>query len=273
MFCQEARKRKDGLGNNMEMIMSRNLTVMTYNVRSCVGKDGKASPSRISAIIGEQSPDVVALQELDVGLVRSGMADQAQNIAKDLNMDFSFSPSLSIEAGEYGNAVLSRFPMRKVRAAELPTHPNRIDLEKRGALWVEIEAYGGKVQIITTHLGLNRRERRVQADELVGEGWLGHPECRFPAILCGDLNSQPGSSVYRKLAGSLIDVQTRKNGLRPRKTWPSRFPLSRIDHVFVTPDVLVEDVTVPRTGLTAVASDHLPLVVTLRLPPRVGKEG
>ncbi len=246
--------------------MSVELTVMTYNVRSCVGRDGKPSPDRISTIIGEQNPDVVALQELDVGLSRSGMEDQATSIAEGLKMDVNFFPSLQIDTGEYGNAVLSRYPMRKVQANELPTNPAREDLEKRGALWVEVEVFGEKIQIITTHLGLNRKERRVQADTLMGSEWLGHPECRSPAILCGDFNSQPGSSVYRKFAGTMRDVQVGLNGIRPRRTWPSRFPLRRIDHVFVSRDLLVEKVTVPRTPLTASASDHLPLVVTLRLP-------
>lgn len=247
--------------------------MMTYNVRSCVGKDGKPSPSRISAIIAEHSPDVVALQELDVRLTRSGMADQAQLIAKDLEMDFRFSPALRLEKGEYGNAILSRYPMRKVRAQELPTHPVRGNLEKRGALWVEIDVFEIRAQIITTHLGLNRKERRIQADALTGAGWLGHHQCRSPAILCGDFNSQPGSSVYRKFADSLRDVQVASDGFRPRRTWPSRFPISRIDHVFVTRDVLVDQVTVPRTPLTAAASDHLPLVVTLRFPAAGARGG
>lgn len=254
------------------MVMSKQLTVMTYNVRSCVGKDGKSSPSRISTIIAEHDPDVVALQELDVRLARSGMADQAQMIARNLEMDFRFSPALRFERGKYGNAILSRYPMQKVRAERLPTHPVRRDLEKRGALWTRIEVSGIAVQIITTHLGLNRIERRIQADTLMGTGWVHHPDFRPPAILCGDLNSHPGSSVYRKFADTLQDTQVGQDGHRPRKTWPSRLPLRRIDHLFVTRDVVVEWVTVPRNSVTAAASDHLPLVVKLRFPA-AGRRG
>ena len=87
-------------------------TLMTYNVHSCVGKNGKASPSLIAEVIAHYNPDVAALQELDIGLIRSGRIDQAQIIAKDLKMDFHFHPSLSIEKGHYGNAILSRHPMR-----------------------------------------------------------------------------------------------------------------------------------------------------------------
>jgi endonuclease/exonuclease/phosphatase family metal-dependent hydrolase len=47
--------------------------------------------------------------------------------------------------------------MRK--AAELPTLFDRTDIERRGALWVEMSIEGRKVQVINTHLGLNRQER------------------------------------------------------------------------------------------------------------------
>lgn len=122
--------------------MSKTFSVMTYNVHSCVGRDGKTSPLRIAEVIAQHGSDIVALQELDVGLVRSQQADQAQMIAQQLNMHYHFHPSLQMEKGQYGNAILSRYPMRLQKAAGLPTFPSRTPLERRGALWVEIDAFG-----------------------------------------------------------------------------------------------------------------------------------
>ena len=111
---------------------------MTYNTHSCVGIDGMTSPRRIADVIMEYAPDIVALQELDMGLSRTGSVDQAQFIADEIRMDYHFHPTLFIEEGQYGNAILTHFPMHVTRACHLPGLPGRTRLEKRGALWVEI---------------------------------------------------------------------------------------------------------------------------------------
>ncbi len=137
---------------------------MTYNVHSCVGRDNKTSPLRIAEVIVQYGSDIVALQEIDVGLLRSGQSDQARIIARQLNMYYNFHPGLQMEKGQYGNAILSRYPMRLQKAASLPTFPSRPPLERRGALWVEVKAFGPLIQVINTHLGLSRQERVLQAE-------------------------------------------------------------------------------------------------------------
>jgi endonuclease/exonuclease/phosphatase family metal-dependent hydrolase len=240
------------------------ITVLTYNVHSCRGRDGKASPERIADLIAHFNADIVALQELDVRLLRSGSDDQAKAIADRLNMEFHFLPSFCMEEGEYGNAVLARHPLKVVRAEELPTLPKRYELEKRGALWVEVTIEGRAIQLITTHFGLNRVERSLQADILLGPHWLGSSACSSYCILCGDLNVLAWSKIYRRFSSVMFDA-ARRLPFRLRSTYPSRFPLFRLDYVFVSSEIQVTDVEVPRTALTALASDHLPVVATLRL--------
>jgi endonuclease/exonuclease/phosphatase family metal-dependent hydrolase len=53
-------------------------------------------------------------------------------------------------------------------------------------------------------------------------------------------------------------------------TWFSRYPISRLDHIFLSPDITVSEVTVPWTMLDQIASDHLPLLVQMRLPDGSG---
>lgn len=242
--------------------MLQKITVMTYNVHSCIGSDGACSPQRVAAVIARKNPDIIALQELDCGRPRTGYVDQAKMIAERLRMDHHFQPTLELEEGLYGNAVMSRYPMRLIKGAELPSLPGRM-LEKRGAIWVEVTLPHYTLQVISTHLGLNRNERLGQADVLLGEEWLGHPDCRPPVILCGDFNALPGYSAHRRIRTTLQDVQMRWGLTFPRRTWPSRYPVLSIDHIFVTPDIFIFNVTVPRCPMTRMASDHLPLVAEL----------
>jgi len=242
---------------------SRRLRLMTYNVHGCVGMDGKLSPERIARVIAEHAPDVVALQELDVGRSRSGWIDQAQSIAHYLEMEFHFHPALSVEEELYGDAVLSTLPLRLIRADKLPEPSGLGQLEPRGALWVAVEMGGAEVQIINTHLGLLPGERRVQVEALLGGDWIGGMNCASPRILCGDFNALPSSPVYRRLSANLRDAQTMIQEQRPRKTYFGRYPTARIDHVFVGPGIEVLGVEVPRAHMARVASDHLPLVVDL----------
>lgn len=244
---------------------AHSLRIVTYNVHSCLGLDGQLSPARIARVIAQCDPDVVALQELDVRRPRTRGMDQAHAIAAELGMEFQFHPAIAVEEEQYGDAVLSRLPLRLVRAGPLPTDPRRKNLEPRGALWVAFHFQGQEFQLINTHLGLSAVERLAQVEALLGPDWAGHTECRAPLVLCGDFNALPRSKPHRRLCQKLRDAQLALDGHRPRRTFFSRFPLGRIDHVFLSDGLSVVAIDVPRSQLAGIASDHLPLVVELRL--------
>jgi endonuclease/exonuclease/phosphatase family metal-dependent hydrolase len=241
------------------------LRILTYNVHRCVGTDRRLDPRRIAAVIARCEPDIVALQELDVGRARTGGVDQAHAIARELAMDFHFHPALQVEEERYGDAILTALPVRLVKAAPLPGLASMPRLEPRGALWAAVRVCRVEVQVINTHLGLIGRERLAQVAKLLGSEWLGHPDCRDPAILLGDFNAAPRSAAYRRIAFPLKDAQLAGSGRRPQPTFPARLPMLRIDHVFVSRSIEVVGVAVPRDSLARTASDHLPLVVEIRL--------
>ena len=246
----------------------RDCRVLTYNVHSCRGTDGRLSPERIAAVIAAARPDIVALQELDVGRARTGGLDQAHAIARSLGMGVHFHPALRIEQEHYGDAILSALPLRLVKAGPLPGPTHRGPwYEPRGALWVSVDLGGGvELQVVNTHLGLLSRERLMQAEALLGEGWLGHPPCGGkPVVLLGDFNAVPRSRTYGRLGGRLRDAQCALPSHRPRPTYPARWPLLRIDHVFLGGAVEVRGVEVPNGPLERAASDHLPVVADLRV--------
>jgi endonuclease/exonuclease/phosphatase family metal-dependent hydrolase len=243
------------------------IRIVTYNVHRCLGVDGRLAPGRVAEVIAETGSDVVALQELDVRRARSGGVDQAEAIALHLGMDnLHFHPALRMEEEEYGDAIITSLPLRLVRAGALPGLAHRPRIEPRGALWVEVEVAGRTVNVVNTHLGLRRQERRAQARALLGPEWLGHLDRQAPLILTGDFNSFPRGAVYRMITQRLRDAHragTRR--LRPRRTYPSGFPVFRIDHIFVGEGMKVHAADTHRSVLSRAASDHLPLVADIEL--------
>lgn len=241
------------------------LRVMTYNVHSCVGLDGKLSPRRIARVIAQHDPDVVALQELDAGRARTQGHDQARLIAERLWMEHHFHPALRLQEEQYGDAIMSRWPMKLVRVGSLPRPPQAAHLEPRGALWVTLDLHGHAVHVLNTHLGLKRQERFGQIRALLGDDWLGRIDSTEPVVVCGDFNCFPGSAVYNALAARFRDVQTSMNGHRPLNTWFGRYPVSRIDHVFVSDHFGITRVEVGDSDLARVSSDHRPLLAELEV--------
>jgi endonuclease/exonuclease/phosphatase family metal-dependent hydrolase len=235
--------------------------ILTYNVHRCVGVDRKLDVGRVAAVIAELQPDIVALQELDVGRARTGGVDQAHEIARRLEMAVHFHAALQVEEERYGDAILTTFPERLVQAGALPGYPRIQSLEPRGALWVRVEVGGSPVQVINTHLGLVPREQQIQARWIAGPTWLAHPERVGPTILLGDFNATATSLVYRTLADKLEPARRLAPHKSPTSTFPSTLPVLRIDHLFVSREIRVKDVFAPFDALTRIASDHLPLVM------------
>ncbi len=244
--------------NEPTPISTPTFTVLSYNVHSCIGTDRKLDVKRVADVIAESAADIVLLQELDVGRKRTGGTDQAAEIASHLRMDPHFHPALHLEEEKYGDAIMTALPSQHKRSAGIPSWG-----EPRGAIWVQVSVAGQPVNIVNTHLGLRRGERMAQTLELLGKGWLGHPEqMETPTIFGGDLNAVPSSAVFKVLRDRL-GSDRRAGRLRP--TFPSRFPLLRLDHLFCNAHVEIIDIDVLATPLAVKASDHLPLLGTFRL--------
>jgi endonuclease/exonuclease/phosphatase family metal-dependent hydrolase len=241
---------------------------MTYNVHRCVGRGGRDSTGDVAALCREAAPDLVALQEVDgpgegqapgehVG------ADHARDVAAALGMTLLFCRTFRRGVGYYGHALLSRGPLELVRVTTFPASHHG---EPRGAIWARTRVAGRRLDVVSTHLGVMRRERQEQSQELLGASWLGSPEMGRSRLLCGDLNAVPNATTYRRIAGArLRDAQRRLPGHGPRATFPSAWPFLRLDHVFVSDDLHVRQVTVPHDARARRASDHLPLIVDLEL--------
>jgi endonuclease/exonuclease/phosphatase family metal-dependent hydrolase len=244
------------------------IRVATYNVHSCVGIDGRRSETRIAEVISALGVDVIGLQELDLNRQRSAGRDQAGLIAQQLGWERIFHPAIRIGDEHYGDAILSRWPMRLRQAQELPSVMTRVCPETRAAIWAEIDMPVGLLQVINTHLGLGRRERLMQANLLAGPEWLGRIDSKHPVILMGDFNSLPGSPAYQVIAAHLRDARTLVMPQPSLRAFPSYAPIVAIDHIFVNEQLDVESITAVRNPETRLASDHYPVTAHLR-PARV----
>jgi endonuclease/exonuclease/phosphatase family metal-dependent hydrolase len=242
----------------------KRLRVATYNVHGCCGMDRRRSEERIAGVIASLEVDVIGLQELDLNRRRSAGVDQAGLIADQLGWHRYFHPALRIADEYYGDAILSRYPMRLRQAQELPSVTTRVCPESRAAIWVEVETSIGAVQVINTHLGLGRRERLMQAQVLAGPQWLGSVAPGDPVVLMGDFNSLPRSPPFQVLARLLRDTRLFLSPLPALNTFPTRFPMLAVDHIFVNEQLHVDRVTVVRDNQTRIASDHFPVVADLR---------
>ncbi|MGH3316611.1 MAG: endonuclease/exonuclease/phosphatase family protein [Nocardioidaceae bacterium] len=247
---------------------STRVRVGTFNIHHGVGANGDLDLTRTAAAIADLDADLVGLQEVDRHWAgRSGFADQAEDLANRLDMHLAFGASLSRrrrrrrdkQQGQYGNALLSRFPIRNVQSTLLP-HPR--GGEQRVLLDTEVVVDGLVMRCLVTHLHhLMRSERLAQAETI--NGTVTSRE--MPTVLLGDLNSAPGSPEIRTLTEHLVDawfvgglVRGSGNGC----TYSTHTPFVRIDYVLASPDIAVEQVRV----VSSEASDHLPVAADLRLP-------
>ncbi len=261
-------KKRDKASGTFQTV-SRDLSklrVLSYNVHSCVGTDGLLSVPRIARVIAKANPDVVALQELDAGRRILG-CDQAAAIARELEMQFHFHPVCGEETEAFGNAILSRYPVKKIQAWHLPALAKTVLFEPRGVLWVEVDFNGRPVQVLTTHLSIWVPELKRQMASLLGPKGLSQAGEEGPVIFCGDFNFSPGSEFYKKLAG-WEDVH-RDLGI-PGRTWISQWPVRRLDYILKKGNFSAEPVLLARTSLERTASDHLPVAADFSFPAHGG---
>ena len=247
----------------MNDTLAPKLRVATYNVHGCVGTDRQRSEARIAEVIAKLSVDIVALQELDLSRTRSAGVDQTGMIAEQLGWHSYFHPAMRRGDEHYGNAVLSRYPLMFRRAAELPGTAPFFCRENRAAIEMDVETNLGTVHIINTHLGLGWRERLLQAQLFTSAEWHAAIAGDAPLILLGDFNSLPGSRPYRALTRHLRDVRQLVRATRPIRTFPTWFPALAVDHIFVNAALQPLSLTVHRSAIAQIASDHFPLVAEL----------
>ena len=234
----------------VEQAEPASLSVLSYNIKRGLGNDGVTDIARAAELINRLGPDLVALQEIDHGVERSGSIEQMTVLAELTGMHARFASFMPYQGGEYGIGVLSRFPILETRRYDLPPGP-----EPRVALEVRVQLPDGEELIFCDVHFYNTREERLAQAQLTLERLAEHD---LPVILAGDFNSLPGGEVMQLV---MTDFTNARKG-EDRLTFSATEPDREIDYVLYRPAEAFRVESV-RVLDESVISDHRPVLVVL----------
>ena len=229
------------------------LTVLTYNIHHGEGVDGKLDLERIARLISRENPDLVALQEVDQNTQRTGGVDQAKELARLTGMHFAFGSAMDYQGGDYGQAILSRWPIQHHSVHILPQRDGR---EPRICLAVQLKSPVPDLTFASTHLDHQVEAIRIQQAQELNKIFAE----RNPAILAGDFNAVLSSETMQSLLAEWSDSA----GTNSAPTIPAAKPARRIDYILTRPESRWRMIT-SRVVDEPVASDHLPVLAVLEL--------
>jgi endonuclease/exonuclease/phosphatase family metal-dependent hydrolase/MFS family permease len=233
---------------------NRSVRLMNYNLHNGFNADGLLDMEALVQVIEESGADVVGLQEISRGWLVNGSLDMLQWLSNRLDMPYVFGPT---EGFQWGNAVLSRYPIRRWENVALS--PESLPFG-RGYIRAEIDIGAGTLQVMDTHLHHLEEDSDIrlgQVPQLI-DAWNGAAR----TALVGDMNATPDSPEMLLLAeAGLVDVSA-EIGPSPGYTFYSPSPDERIDYIWISPELTPSAFEIRQTT----ASDHLPLVTTLTLP-------
>lgn len=243
----------------------RALRVLCYNIHYGQGMDGQYDVERLAKVIVASKPDLVALQEVDVGVRRSGRVHQARRLGELTGMAVRFGPTQHYEGGLFGNAVLTRLPILDVVIQPLPYTEATPELTTypRGTIAVVVRGPDGQpLRFVSTHFQHNVPEDRVAEAKAVNE-LFAHPDDPIPTILAGDINATPDSEPVRML----LERWTHAMDEDVAPSVPSVNPTVRIDYIVYQPASRFRLMTTEVVA-ESMASDHRPVLAVLELVPR-----
>ncbi len=237
-----------------------NLKVMTYNIHEGVGANNRLDLDAILVTIQTWNPDILVLQEVDMGVVMTGWGDQARWLAQRLNM--YLAPITDGESMWQGDAILSKYPILSYEEILMPSSEETDTLLK-----ATISIGAQTVTVFGVHFTVMSPESRLQQANIA-----------FPyidavsglKIWAGDFNI----NAYTTNAtdqGILTSIRSRFNDTFDIVPGGNRYgnctstswnPTERIDYIFVSNGITVDEHRV----LSSLASDHLPVLATLQLP-------
>ena len=234
------------------------LRIATYNIRHGRGTDDVLDLDRTARAIATLDADIVALQEVDEKVGRSGGVDEAATLGRALGMHHAFGSFMNYDGGRYGLAILSRWPIESFESWRLPTGN-----EPRVALAIDVDPPGiGPCTIVDVHFDWVKDDgfRFAQAEAVAERLSM----LDRPWILLGDFNDTPDTRTRRLLGGLGVEGRGPEGG---SNTWPATGPTVDIDTIITGPGE-TWNAFEKRIGIEATASDHRPVVADVPAPRR-----
>lgn len=193
--CSKANKNDPPAESSTDIVIKvgQTIRVMTYNIHHAnpPSKEGVIDMEAIAAVINNEQPDIVFLQEVDVNTTRSGISlDQAKDLGTRCNMYSYFSKAIDYKEGEYGNAILSKFSLFNQGGRILPNVIGYTG-EKRSIAYVGVKTEDNSmIYFASTHLDESRSDNRLRQIRGLFEI---NEQLNAPIVLGGDFNAKQGS--------------------------------------------------------------------------------
>jgi endonuclease/exonuclease/phosphatase family metal-dependent hydrolase len=207
-------------------------------------------------VLQEIGADVIALQEV-LGAGPNG-GGHAELIGAALGMGWVMTSARHLRGHQFGNVVLSRYPITNHLEHDLSWKT----CEPRRMQRADINVHSHTLHVYNVHLGTAILERRHQAQRIASV--VADRHVPGPKLVLGDFNEWMRGLTTTLLSEKLKSVDLR-GFLRRRRTYPGFFPILHLDHIYYAGHVEIVAIELPRTRLSLVASDHLPLVADVRV--------
>ena len=220
------------------------IRAVTYNVHGYRG-----GLDAVADVLVRAHADVVCVQEC-------GSRRALRRLGAKVGME---AVSSHRPFGRVHNAVLVAVPW-EIDERRVETFSQGSGARPRGYVAVTMRAHGLRLTVVSVHMSLTAKERRVHAAELTEKlDAHGHP-----VMIGGDLNEEPGGPAIVRISARFSDAYAAVGEL-PGNTFPAVEPTGRIDYLFVTGHLRPTGAWVPAGRGPQSASDHLPVVVDLEL--------
>jgi endonuclease/exonuclease/phosphatase family metal-dependent hydrolase len=233
-------------------LLETRVRVLTWNLWWRFGPWERRRPA-IAATLAALDPDVVALQEV---WGEPGGTNFAAELAEGLGFDSAYAARLELDGVQFGNAVLSRWPITSSTPTPLPAPPEAD--EQRLVLRADVDGPRGPLQVFSTHLNwrFDHSAVRQQQVQAIAEVVAGARPRTYPPVLCGDFNAVPDSDEIRMLTGRAAgpveglvfhDAWEAAGDGGPGHTWSNANPYAVLD---LEPDRRIDYVLVgwPKAG-------------------------
>ena len=235
------------------------MKVMTFNIQHAKNYlEGHIDIPLMAKTIKDLGADIVALQEV-YGMGETAVFNgQAEKIAEILGYHCYFAEAIYINNhGPYGNAILSKYEITEAKTVKVPPaehKPGRY-FEDRCLGICNINTPEGPLSVFAIHFGLQPEEAVLCAETV-----CNCYNSDIPTVLMGDFNLEPDSEYLDPIKNILVDTDIYFKG-ENNLTFPSDKPEIKIDYIFVSNDISVNDVTIP----DVIAADHRVIVADISL--------
>lgn len=221
------------------------LKIVTYNIHIGKNPEGQYDLEHTIETLRGLDADIIGLQEVERNSPRTKFDDQAAKIAEGLSMEYRFEPGLKMWKFEFGNLLLSKYPILGVERIHMPSNK-----EDRVGLLAHLDIKGQKVAVLVTHLGLKGDERAGHAQKLADSLSVIHQ----PLLVLGDFNTGPQDQALHPLFSGL--KMATEQPIVTFSTLGRQIDMIAHSNHFALKNAYTVDST---------ASDHLPLVAEVHL--------